>query len=69
MQNDNIIISNNIKKFRALKGYKQQEIADKMGITIKTYNIIENNPVKYSIIELKKVADALECNVYDFFII
>ena len=68
MEKDNIVISNNIKKYRNLTGLLQSEVARKLGISYSKYSNMENSPSDYSLKELKRLADFYGCNVYDFFI-
>lgn len=68
MEVENIIISNNIKKYRALTGLLQSEVASKIGVSCKTYNLMENNPIKYSLLDLKVLADFYKCKISDFFV-
>lgn len=60
--------SKRIKSLRALKGFTQKEMADKLGISRKIYNRYENSPYGVPIEKLEPVAKILDCKVGDFFV-
>jgi len=57
-----------IKSIRTLAGFTQAEMADKLGVSVKVYANYENNPYYVPIAKLALVADALGCEVGDFFV-
>lgn len=61
-------ISRNIKSCREKCGKTQENIASIMDITKQTYLKIENNPTTYSINKLNDVANAIGCNIDEFFL-
>ena len=60
--------SKRIKALRALKGFTQEEMADKLNITRKVYIKYENKPYSVPIDKLKPIANLLGCNMGDFFV-
>lgn len=61
------VVSANIKKYRAEKGYSQQDMANKLNVTRQTYNAYENDPLNLKVSILIEMAVILECHVNDFF--
>lgn len=68
METNELQISRNIKSCREKKGKTQDDIANIMEITKQTYLKIENNPMNYSINKLNDVANAIGCNIDEFFL-
>ena len=60
--------SKRIKSLRALKGFTQEEMADKLKLSRKVYANYENNPYAVPMKKLVPVADLLGCKVGDFFV-
>lgn len=60
--------SRRIKSIRALKGFSQEEMADKLNMSRKVYSRYENRPYAVPMDKLVPVADILGCKVGDFFI-
>jgi len=55
-------ISERVEKYRALKGYSQRELAEKIGITKGGYNLmVKNNSFKTDVLE--KIAEELEVSI------
>ena len=67
METNELQISRNIKSCREKRGKTQDDIANIMEITKQTYLKIENNPMNYSINKLNDVANAIGCNIDEFF--
>lgn len=61
-------ISRNIKSCREKYGKTQEDVANIMKISKQTYLTIENNPMNYSINKLNDIANAIGCNIDDFFL-
>lgn len=57
--------SNKLKSKRVLKGYKQTEIAEFMGITPKTYNRKELGKVEFKKNEIILLSKCLELSMED----
>ncbi len=59
-----LALKENIKKLRELKGYTQEQMADKLnGIKLRTYQDIENSRTRdISFTELQQIAEILEIN-------
>lgn len=68
MEMDELQVSRNIKSCREKCGKTQQNVADILLITKQTYLTIENNPMNQSINKLNLVANAIGCNIDDFFL-
>ena len=60
-------MSNIIKVLRSLRGYTQEEVADAIGITARTYCKKEQNPDLFTIGELKKLSIFLQVKEEIFF--
>lgn len=60
--------SRRIKAIRVLKGYSQEEMADKLNVSRLTYIKYENNPYAVPMRKLEPVANLLGCKVGDFFV-
>ena len=63
MNND--IIGKNIRKFRELKGYSQEYMANEMELTQASYAKLESNSTKISVERLFTIAKLLETEVAD----
>lgn len=61
-------ISNNIKSYRVKMGYTQEDMAEILGVTRKTYNDYEIKPEKVKVETYKKIAHVLNCKLSDFFV-
>jgi len=57
-----ISLGDNIRIIREARGYSQDYVATKLGITQQTYSNIEKNPEKATIKRLKEVAGVLQVN-------
>ena len=62
-------VTNNMKSQRSRFGYTQEKMADLLGISRATYCDYEVNPQAVKIGTFKKMADVLQCELVDFFII
>jgi len=51
-----------IRKIRALKGYSQEYVADRLKISQSVYSAIETNKSKLDIKRIKQISDVLETN-------
>lgn len=58
-----------IKKYRKEKQWTQKDLAEKAGIGRQKINYIENNSTRrnLTVVELKKIAKALDVSIYRFF--
>ena len=61
-------LSQNLKKYRKMKGWSQFELAEKAGISEQTINSIEGIRLWPSDKTLVKIANALEIEMYKLFI-
>ena len=50
----------NIKKHREMKGLRQQDMADKLSMNIRTYQNLENGETKLDLERLAQIAEILE---------
>lgn len=60
-------IAGNIRKAREKKGYSQEELAEVAGFSRSYYNEIETGKRNISLINLKKIMDALELSADQLF--
>ena len=60
-------MNNVIRGLRNLKGYTQSEVAEKLGITLRTFCVKERNPSMFKVGEIEKLAKVLEVDVAIFF--
>lgn len=58
---------NRLREWRALKGWTQAELAERVGVTRKTINTVENGVFTPSTVLALKLAKALETTVEDLF--
>ena len=68
METNELQISRNIKSCREKYGKTQENVAEILKISKQTYLTIENNPMSYSINKLNDIANAIGCNINDFFL-
>lgn len=60
-------MNNLMKKYRELKGMTQQQIADKLGITVSSYNMLENGKRGISVIMAKNISLILDKSIDEIF--
>jgi len=60
-------IGNNIRKWRELKGVKQDRLATQLGITKAALSNIENNKTDISLHRIEQIAVCLELDVMKLF--
>jgi transcriptional regulator with XRE-family HTH domain len=58
-------IGDKIRKVRELKGFKQEYVADKLGMSVTAYGNIERNSSDLTFGKLEQVATVLEVTVQD----
>ena len=63
-----IVFGTNVKKYRIKLGLSQEELATKCGLHRTYISSIECFKRGISINSLKRIADALEVNIYELFI-
>lgn len=56
-------ITENIKKFRELKNFTREVMADKLEMSVSGYSKLERGDVELTISKLYKIAEVLEVNV------
>ena len=61
-------VSNNIKAQINKYGYKMGDIADRMGVSRQGLSPIINHPFRTNLKRLIRIADAIGCDIDDFFI-
>ena len=61
-------VSRNIKSMKVKFGLTNDKIAERLNVSSKTYMTIENNPFSYDMNKLIDVANAIGCNINDFFL-
>ena len=62
------LVSRRIKSLRTLKGFTQEEMAEKLNISRSAYNKYENKPYDVPTRKLLSIANLLDCKVGDFFV-
>lgn len=60
-------MNNLMKKYRELKGMTQQQIADKLEITVSSYNMLENGKRGISVIMAKNISLILDKSIDEIF--
>lgn len=60
-------IGKRIKELRALKKYSQEELAARADLDRTYINSVENGKRNISIINIEKIAKALDCSLQEFF--
>lgn len=60
-------IGKRIKELRNLRGFSQEELADRAGIDRTYVNSVENGKRNVSIVNIEKIANALGCTLQEFF--
>lgn len=58
-------IGDKIRKVRELKGYKQEYVADKLGMSVTAYGNIERGDSSLSFDRLEEIASVMEVTVQD----
>lgn len=58
-------IGDQIRKVRELKGYKQEYVADQLGLSVTAYGNIERNDASLTFERLEEIANVLEVTVQD----
>ncbi|HEV7333138.1 MAG TPA: helix-turn-helix transcriptional regulator [Flavisolibacter sp.] len=58
-------IGDKIRKVRELKGYKQEYVAGKLGLSVTAYGNIERNESSLTFDRLEEIAEVLEVSVQD----
>jgi transcriptional regulator with XRE-family HTH domain len=56
----------NIKRHRELKGLRQQDMADKLNMNIRSYQHLENGSTRLDLERLEQIAGILETPMEDF---
>lgn len=60
---ENISIGRNIRKWRTFKGYKQQHLASKLGISRATLSKYENGHTAITFLQLQAIASELQMEI------
>jgi transcriptional regulator with XRE-family HTH domain len=55
----NYLVGENIKRWRSFKGFKQEHLAEKIGISRVTLSKYENGRTPISFVQLQHIADTL----------
>ena len=56
-------LGNKIRKIREIKGLKQENIADKIGLSLSSYGKIERGEIKLSVDRLSSIAQAMDLSM------
>ena len=67
MSSDHAELKNHIKEYRKKLGFTQDSLAQKVHVSRKSINAIENGVYIPSTVLALKVAQVLECSVHDLF--
>jgi transcriptional regulator with XRE-family HTH domain len=62
-KNEDVAIGNNIRRFREMRGYSQDYMANMLGLTQSAYGKIEKQAVKLTIDRLQQIAEILEIDL------
>jgi len=62
------VFSNNVKKYRVLKGLSQEAFAEKAGLHRTYISAVEREKRSIALDNVQKIADALEVDTYLLFI-
>jgi transcriptional regulator with XRE-family HTH domain len=63
----NLVIGNNIRRWRELKGIKQEQLAGDIGITKAALSNIENNKADINLHRIEDIAKCLDIDVMNLF--
>ena len=58
-------VNRNIRKIRLIKNLKQEHVAERLGISLKTYQKMENGEAPVSVERLNTIADVFEMQASD----
>ena len=61
------MLKENIKRYRRIKGYNQQELADAMGVSLQTVSNWEIGRFIPNVKNLHQIAAELDCTVADLY--
>lgn len=53
------VITSKIKEFRKIRGFNQEQMANKLNMSIQEYSRLENNQINISFIKIKQIAEIL----------
>ena len=67
MENIQICLANNMKKYRKLRHFSQEKLAEKAGASTNYIALIENGKYFPSLPMLKQIANALEIDALELF--
>lgn len=67
MENVNIILANNIQKYRKISGLTQEELANRLGVTFQAVSKWENERSAPDISLIPKIADIFDCSIDELF--
>jgi len=56
-------LGNKIRKIREIKGLKQENVADKIGLSLSSYGKIERGEIKLSVDRLQSIAQAMDLSM------
>ncbi|MGG3307369.1 XRE family transcriptional regulator [Paenibacillus lautus] len=58
-----LIVGNNIKKYRTIRNFSLQDLAERVGLTKKTIQRYENGEIKIDVDRLNEIAEALDVEI------
>lgn len=67
MENVNIVLTNNIQKYRRISGMTQKELANRLGVTFQAISKWENERSAPDISLIPKIADIFDCSIDELF--
>ncbi len=67
MENINIVLAHNIKKFRKQSGLTQEQFAERVRVTFQAVSKWENAKTSPDVLLLPVIADVFECSIDELF--
>lgn len=68
METNEVQVIRNIKAVQKRYGLSNTNISNKLGISERTYVNMKNHPFEYPICKLNDIAEAIGCNINEFFL-
>ena len=63
METKQLNIGDNVKKFRELKGFTREQMADYLNLSVSAYGNIERNKTDLTISRIQQIAEILEVDI------
>jgi len=62
-----MIFANNLRKYRRLRGYTQERLSQKSGVSVSSIVKIEKHRINPTLVDLYTFSSILKCNPFDLF--